>query len=100
MAAGIDHSLGLKSDGTIVAERYAQGFDAGTPQLGWSMSKSVTSLLLGRLVQQGLVSLSDDHLRPEWTDERASITIEDLLRMRSGLEDGALVIGQDRQPRL
>ena len=73
------------SDGTIVAERYAQGFDAGTPQLGWSMSKSVTSLLLGRLVQQGLVSLSDDHLRPEWTDERASITIEDLLRMRSGL---------------
>ncbi|MFT3861257.1 serine hydrolase domain-containing protein [Micropruina sp.] len=73
------------SHGVIVAERYAPGFTASTPQLGWSMSKSATSLMLGRLVQQGLVSLDDDHLRPEWTDERATITIEDLLRMRSGL---------------
>ncbi len=39
--------------GQLVAERYADGFDADTPQLGWSMSKSVTNLLVGRLVQQG-----------------------------------------------
>ncbi|HLU63411.1 MAG TPA: serine hydrolase [Protaetiibacter sp.] len=72
--------------GELVAERYAEGFDASTPQLGWSMSKSVTSLMTGMLVQQGVVSLGDDHLRPEWTDERAAITIENLLRMDSGLE--------------
>ena len=71
--------------GRIVAERYASGFTKSTPQLGWSMSKSVTSLVLGRLVQRGKVALTDDHLRPEWTDERASITVQDLLRMRSGL---------------
>ena len=73
-------------DGELVAERYADGFDATTPQLGWSMSKSVTDLLAGVLVQQGVVSLDDDHLRPEWTDDRANITVEHLLRMTSGLE--------------
>ncbi|GAA1805477.1 serine hydrolase [Agromyces neolithicus] len=73
-------------DGELVAERYADGFDAATPQLGWSMSKGVTDLLTGVLVHQGVVSLDDDHLRPEWTDDRANITIEHLLRMTSGLE--------------
>ncbi|HEX6366025.1 MAG TPA: serine hydrolase [Agromyces sp.] len=76
----------IVKDGELVAERYADGFDAETPQLGWSMSKSVASLLTGVLVEQGVVSLDDDHLRPEWTDERADITIEQLLRMTSGLE--------------
>lgn len=74
-------------DGELIAERYADGFDANTPQLGWSMSKSVTNLIVGRLVQQGEVTLSDDNLRPEWSDdERAGITIDQLLRMTSGLE--------------
>ncbi|MGJ3508284.1 serine hydrolase domain-containing protein [Enemella sp. A6] len=72
--------------GKIVAERYADGFDAETPQLGWSMAKSVTNLFAGILVEQGRISLDDDHLRPEWTDERAEITVDDLLRMTSGLE--------------
>lgn len=73
-------------DGALVGERYAEGFDASTPQLGWSMAKSVTDLMVGVLVEQGVVSLDDDHLRPEWTDGRADITIEQLLRMTSGLE--------------
>ena len=73
--------------GRLVAERYAPGFGRRVPQLGWSMSKSVTDLLVGRLVKQGKISLGDDHLRPEWEgDERAGITIENLLRMTSGLE--------------
>ncbi|RMB61272.1 serine hydrolase domain-containing protein [Tessaracoccus antarcticus] len=71
--------------GELVAERYAEGFDATTPQLGWSMAKSVTSLLVGRLVEQGGVELDDTQLRPEWTDGRADISIDDLLRMTSGL---------------
>ncbi len=75
----------IVKDGELVGERYADGFDASTPQLGWSMTKSVASLMTGMLVQQGVVSPDDDHLRPEWTDERASITVENLLRMDSGL---------------
>jgi len=72
-------------DGRLVAERYADGFDATTPQLGWSMAKSVTSLIVGRLVAEGTVDLDDDHLRPEWTDRRADITVRQLLQMTSGL---------------
>ncbi len=72
-------------DGDLIAERYAGGFDADTPQLGWSMSKSVTNLMVGRLVDEGSVSLSDDGLRPEWTDGRARITIENLMTMTGGL---------------
>ncbi len=72
-------------DGRLVAERYADGFTADTPQLGWSMAKSLTNLLVGRLVAKGELSLDDDQLRPEWTDERAGITIRHLLEMTSGL---------------
>lgn len=72
--------------GRLIAERYAKGFDAATPQLGWSMSKSVADLMVGRLVQQGKVALAEDHLRPQWKDERADITVEQLLRMTSGLK--------------
>ncbi len=72
-------------DGRLIAERYAPGFDATTPQLGWSMSKSVTSLLTGVLVKEETVTPTTDHLRPEWTDDRAKITIDHLLRMTSGL---------------
>ena len=73
-------------DGRLVAERYADGFGPETPQLGWSMAKSVTNLMVGALVARGDVSLDDDGLRAEWTDARADITVEDLLRMTSGLE--------------
>lgn len=72
-------------DGEVVAERYADGFDASTPQLGWSMAKSVTNLLVGRLAQQDLVDIADTGLRDEWTDARADISVDDLMRMTSGL---------------
>jgi len=72
-------------DGELVAERYAPGFTATTPQLGWSMTKSVANLMTGRLVQQGKVAITDDHLRKEWTDSRSKITVDELLRGTSGL---------------
>lgn len=72
--------------GQIVAERYAAGFTADTRQLGWSMGKSVANLMAGRLVAEGKLALGDTRLRPEWTDERAGISVEHLLRMSSGLQ--------------
>ncbi|WP_369411196.1 serine hydrolase domain-containing protein [Leucobacter edaphi] len=84
-ALGTRAVVALKN-GKLVGERYAEGFDARTPQLGWSMSKSAASLLTGIMVQRGEVRLSDSELRPEWTDDRSQITIEELLRMTSGLQ--------------
>lgn len=73
-------------DGQVVAERYADGFDADTPLLGWSMTKSVANAIVGRLVHQGALSVEDDRLLAEWDgDERAEITLADLLHMSSGL---------------
>lgn len=71
--------------GQIIGERYADGFDATTPQLGWAMSKSVANLLVGRYALERKFSLDRDHLRPEWTDGRAAITLDELMRMTSGL---------------
>ena len=73
-------------DGQLIGERYAPGFDSTTPQLGWSMGKSVTSLMLGRMVLENRVALTDTGLRPEWTDGRKDISVDQLLRMTSGLQ--------------
>lgn len=72
-------------DGRIVAERYGEGFDATSPLLGWSMTKTVNAVLVGTLVQEGLLSLDQAGLFPGWTDERAGITLSDLMGMQSGL---------------
>jgi CubicO group peptidase (beta-lactamase class C family) len=74
-------------DGHIVAERYAPGITAKTPLPGWSMAKSVLNALVGILVSEGRLALDQRELLPHWRspDPRASISLEDLLRMRSGL---------------
>lgn len=73
-------------DGRIVAETYAKGFDAGTPLLGWSMTKTVNAAIIGRLMQAGKLSFDDTDLLPEWHgDSRAHIRLSDLLAMESGL---------------
>jgi CubicO group peptidase (beta-lactamase class C family) len=76
-------------DGRIVAERYAPGFTADTPLLGWSMTKSVTNALVGVLVGKGLLDLQAPAPVPEWRSDgnpRSRITLDQLLKMSSGLE--------------
>ena len=75
--------------GQLVAEKYARGIDANTPLIGWSMTKSVTNMLLGLLVQDGQLRLEQAAPVPPWhmddDDPRGAITIDQLLRMSSGL---------------
>ena len=76
-------------DGQLIAERYAPGFDASRPLLGWSMSKSVTNALVGILVKKGKLDIQKPAAVPEWQnddDPRRAITLDQLLRMSSGLE--------------
>lgn len=72
--------------GRIVTEAYAEGFTVKTPMIGWSLAKSVSSILTGMAVDDGLVSPDDDNLFEEWeNDDRSAITLENLLHMESGL---------------
>ena len=72
--------------GRPVAERYAAGFDARTPLIGWSMTKSVIATLIGIQVMHGHLDPESPAPVPEWSDdERAAITLDHLLRMTSGL---------------
>lgn len=78
----------IMQDGRIVAERYAPGFTADTPLLGWSMSKGAINALVGTLVAQGKLRLADPAAVPAWLgpgDVRRHITIGQLLQMTSGL---------------
>ena len=75
-------------DGQIVAERYAPGITKDTRLLGWSMTKSVTSALIGILVREGKLDIYKPAPISEWNtpnDPRGKITIDQLLRMSSGL---------------
>ncbi|ALO47552.1 serine hydrolase domain-containing protein [Pseudohongiella spirulinae] len=75
--------------GRIIAEKYAEPFHADMPQLGWSMTKTVTAALTGILAGDGLAHIDMPANVAEWRangDERRAITLEQLLRMSSGLQ--------------
>jgi CubicO group peptidase (beta-lactamase class C family) len=74
--------------GRIVAERYAPGFDAAMPLVGWSLTKGALNALIGMRVKDGKLAVADRALMPEWRgegDARRDIALDDLLRMSSGL---------------
>jgi CubicO group peptidase (beta-lactamase class C family) len=74
--------------GRVVAERYAPGFAADMPLIGWSMTKAALNALIGLRVKDGKIALSDANLMPGWrkvSDLRQAITIGNLLQMSSGL---------------
>ena len=76
-------------DGKIVGERYRAGFGPFVAQRTWSVAKSMTGTLVGMAVQQGVVATAAPAPIPEWgpaaRDPRSAITIDNLLRMASGL---------------
>lgn len=79
--------------GSIVFERYAEGSDKDSIATSWSTAKSFTSALAGIAIEKGFISSVDASAAEfisDWSgDERANITLKDLLLMSSGLsEDG------------
>ncbi len=73
----------------VIFERYSRFGRADRATPSWSMTKSMTATTIARLLHQGwLRSVYDRAMPPLWTDPRgihAGITLDDLLRMRSGL---------------
>jgi CubicO group peptidase (beta-lactamase class C family) len=85
---GETRAVVLMADGKIAAERYAPGYDKDTRFVSWSMAKTVTGVLIGMLVADGLLALDAPAPVPLWQrpgDPRAEITVRQLLQMRSGL---------------
>jgi CubicO group peptidase (beta-lactamase class C family) len=77
--------------GRVVLERYADGFGRDTRFHSWSMAKSVTQALLGTLVHAGKLQIDQRVPLPAWQaegDPRAALTLDHLLHMNSGLDNG------------
>jgi CubicO group peptidase (beta-lactamase class C family) len=75
-------------NGHVIAERYAPGYGVDTPLLGYSATKSVTNALVGILVRQGRLAVEQPAAVTAWADAndpRRAITVDQLLRMTSGL---------------
>ncbi len=81
------HAVVIVQHGSIVAERYAHDAGPGDAFLSWSMAKSITNALIGVLVRQGRLDVSQPIPVKEWGtgDPRSRITIDQMLRMVDGL---------------
>jgi CubicO group peptidase (beta-lactamase class C family) len=76
----------------ILGEKYAGGFTKDTPVLGWSMTKSVLATLYGILQYRGKIEMGYLPFKElelsglPGKDPRDLISLDDLLRMQSGME--------------
>jgi len=87
----------------VIFERYSAFGRPDRVTPSWSMTKAITCTVIGRLIHEGwLHSVYDPAPAPLWRDPRSvhhRITVDHLLRMRSGLafpvlhDDGRATLG-------
>lgn len=79
--------LVMRADGRILGEAYSTGFSADTRFIGWSMSKTLTAVMIGSLQYRGVMPATmQGPLFEDWEgDARREITLEHLLTSTSGL---------------
>lgn len=84
---GPTHTFLAVQGGRLVAEAYADGYGPGQTYPSWSMAKSILQALYGIAVRDERIDIFDHAGMPQWPagDARAEITIDQLLRMSSGL---------------
>lgn len=85
---GATHALVVIHRGELVAERYDAAAGSETTLPSWSMAKSVLHALVGILVREGRLEIEAPADVPAWQQEgdpRRTITLDQLLRMSSGL---------------
>jgi len=86
--AGVTHGVVIIYKGKLVAEAYGDGFGPDTKHISWSLAKSITSALVGRAVQLGLIEDIDAPMPGvfEVGDPRAAITWRQWITMTDGLD--------------
>jgi len=73
-------------DGHLVYERYARDYRRDQPQLGWSMTKSLTGLMAGVMATDGRLNLDAPVGLTQWAGSaKAAITWKQLLNMAPGM---------------
>lgn len=72
-------------DGKIVAERYCDGFGRFTANRTWSVAKSIAGTLVGIERADVAKPVAIKQWRQSPDDPRSSMTLDNLLRMASGL---------------
>ncbi|MCE9649620.1 MAG: beta-lactamase family protein [Parvibaculum sp.] len=85
---GETHATVIVKDGKLILERYWTGFGPDVTCPSWSKAKSITQALVGILAGEGKLDIHAPAAVPEWKgvdDKRAAITLDQLLRMSSGL---------------
>lgn len=84
------NALLVMKDGKIVSETYRNNSDESSRFIAWSMTKSITSLLVGcALAEHRIASLDDDIVTylPELKGSGYDgVTIRHILQMRSGVD--------------
>jgi CubicO group peptidase (beta-lactamase class C family) len=92
------HSFMLVRHGCVIAECWWRPYDAQTPHMFYSLSKSFTSTAVGIAIGEGKMSLDDEVLKAFPEDAPAepsanlrAMRVRDLLRMAAGhLKEGPL----------
>lgn len=92
--------LAIYKDGVLLKAEYRRGYTGTQKHKMWSMSKSVTSLLLARAVKEGRLSLQDsicDHIPLNELNsvEQCHMTIDDILFWQSGTSWSETYFGFD-----
>lgn len=79
-------ALLVAQDGALVHEQYGAGYQRHQPQLGWSMTKTLTSLIAGVMHTDGRLALDEPVGLPQWNGTgKADIQWRHLLNMAPGL---------------
>ena len=88
MQSGSTNAIAFMHNGRFIYDDYQNGFDPNTRHHMWSVTKSVTTSLVGIAVAEGLVDSIHDPITkyiPEATGTVwAGVSVEDLLQMESG----------------
>jgi CubicO group peptidase (beta-lactamase class C family) len=90
------NSFMLVRHGRVVAEAWWAPYDAETPHILYSLSKSFTSTAVGLAISEGKLSLDDQVLKffpddapPQPSDNLRAMRVRDLLRMATGNQSEA-----------
>jgi CubicO group peptidase (beta-lactamase class C family) len=84
------NALLVMKDGRIVSEIYRNNTDERTRFIGWSMTKSITSILVGCALAEGRIASLDDPITRYVPELRGGgydgATIRQVMQMRSGVD--------------